>query len=38
MRVDKICQGCEPVTSRILLSVDLRVMDMSEFDVNLGMD
>ena len=33
-----ICQGCELEISRILLIVDLRVMDMSEFDVILGMD
>ena len=30
--------GCELEISRILLTVDLRVMDMSEFDVILGMD
>ena len=36
--VDKICQGCELEISRILLTVDLRVMDMSEFDVIFGMD
>ena len=33
-----ICQGCELEISGILLTVDLRVMDMSEFDVILGMD
>ena len=33
-----ICRGCELEISRILLTVDLRVMDMSEFDVILGMD
>ena len=33
-----ICQGCELEISRILLTGDLRVMDMSEFDVILGMD
>ena len=38
MRVDKICRGCELATTGILLAVDLRVMDMSEFDVILGMD
>ena len=36
--VDLICQGCELEISGILLTVDLRVMDMSEFDVILGMD
>ena len=36
--VDQICQGCELEISRILLIVDLRVMDMSEFNVILGMD
>ena len=33
-----ICHGCELEISRILLTVNLRVMDMSEFDVILGMD
>ena len=37
-RIGMICRGCELEISRILLTVDLRVMDMSEFDVNLGMD
>ena len=36
--VDKICRGCELEILGILLTVDLRVMDMSEFDVILGMD
>ena len=36
--VDKICRDYELEISRILLTVDLRVMDMSEFDVILGMD
>ena len=36
--VDMICWGCELEISRILLTMDLRVMDMSEFDVILGMD
>ena len=36
--VDLICQGYELEISRILLTVDLRVMDMLEFDVILGMD
>ena len=38
VNVDKICQGCELEVSRILLTVDLGVIDMSEFDVILGMD
>ena len=37
-RIDRICWGCELEISRILLTVDLRVMDMSEFEVILGMD
>ena len=36
--VNQICQDCELEISRIMLIVDLRVMDMSEFDVILGMD
>ena len=36
--VDMICQDCELEISGILLTVDLRVMDMSEFDVILGID
>ena len=38
VRVDKICRDCELNISGILLTVDLRVMDMSEFDAILGMD
>ena len=38
VRIDKICRDCELEISRILLTVDLRVMDISEFDVILGMD
>ena len=38
VRVDMICRGCELEISGILLTVDLWVMDMSEFDVILGMD
>ena len=37
-RIDRICQGCELEISEILLTVDLRVIDMSEFEVILGMD
>ena len=33
-----ICRNCELEISGILLPVDLRVMDMTEFDVILGMD
>ena len=33
-----ICRGCDLEISGILLTVDLRAMDMSEFDVILGMD
>ena len=38
VRVDQICPNCELEISGILLTVDLRVMDMTEFDVILGMD
>ena len=38
IRIDKICQDCELEISGILLTMDLKVMDMSEFDVILGMD
>ena len=37
-RIDRICRGCELKISGILLTVDLRVMDMSEFAVILEMD
>ena len=36
--IGMICRGCELKISRILLTVDLRLMDMSEFAVILGMD
>ena len=36
--VDMICQGCELEIYGILLTVDLRVMDMSEFDIIFGID
>ena len=36
--VDKIFRDCELEIFKILLTVDLRVIDMSEFDVILGMD
>ena len=37
-RIGMIYRGCELEISGILLTVDLRIMDMSEFDVILGMD
>ena len=36
--VDQICRDCESEISRILLTMDLRVMDISKFDVILKMD
>ena len=38
VRIGMICRGCELEIFGILLTVDLRVMDMSEFDVILEMD
>ena len=37
-RIGMICSACELEISGILLTVDMRVMDMSEFDIILGMD
>ena len=37
-RIGMICRGCELEIYGTLLIVDLRIMDMSEFDVILGMD
>ena len=37
-RIGMICRGCELEISGILLTLDLRVMDMSKFDVILEMD
>ena len=37
-RMGMICHGCELEISGILFTVDLRIMDMSEFNVILGMD
>ena len=37
-RIGMICRGCELEISGTLLIVDLRIMDMSGFDVILGMD
>ena len=36
--VKQICRNCELEISRILLIANLRFMDMTEFDVILGMD
>ena len=36
-RIGMICRGCELEISETLLTVDLRIMDMLEFDVILGM-
>ena len=38
LRIDQICRDCELEILGILLTVDLRVMDISNFDVILGMD
>ena len=37
VRINQICRDCELEISEILLTVDLRVMDISEFDVILRM-
>ena len=37
-RIGMICRGCELEISGTLLTMDLRIMDMSEFDVILWMD
>ena len=37
-RIGMIGRGCELEISGTLLTVDLRILDMSEFDVILGMD
>ena len=37
-RIGMICRGCELEISGTILTMDLRIMDMSEFDVILGMD
>ena len=37
-RIGMICRGCELEISGTLLLVNLRIMDLSEFDVILGMD
>ena len=38
LRIDQICRDCELEISRILLTVDLRMMDVPDFAVILGMD
>ena len=38
VRIDQICRDSELEISGILLTVDLRVMDISDFDVILDMD
>ena len=38
VRIDQICRDCELEISRILLTLDLQVIDISNFDVILGMD
>ena len=38
VRIDQICQDCELEISWILLTVDLRAKDISNFYVILGMD
>ena len=37
-RIGTICRGCELEISGTLLTVDLRIIDLSKFDVILGMD
>ena len=37
-RIGMICQGCELEILGTLLTMDLRIMDMSEFEVILRMD
>ena len=38
VRIGMICRDCELEISETLLTVDLRIMNMSEFVVILGMD
>ena len=37
-RIRMLGRGCELKISRTLLTVDLKIIDMSEFNVILGMD
>ena len=38
VRIDQICRDCELEILGILLTMDVRVMDISDFDAILGMD
>ena len=38
VRIDQICRNCELEISGIMLTVDLQEMNISDFDVILGMD
>ena len=38
VRIGMICRDCQLEIAGTLLTVDLRIMDMSEFDVILGVD
>ena len=38
VRIDQTCRDCELEISGILLTLDLRVRDILDFDVILGMD
>ena len=38
VRIRMICRGCELEISGTLLTMDLRIMDMSKFEVILRMD
>ena len=38
VRIDQICRDCELEISGILLTMNLRVMDILNFDVIIGMD
>ena len=38
VRIDHICQDCELEISGILFTVDLRVMDIYDFNIIIGMD
>ena len=38
VRIDQICRDCELEISGILLTMDLQVMDISDFDVILVMN
>ena len=38
VRIEMICRGCDLEISGILLTMDLRITDMSEFNVILGKD